>query len=831
MLSPSPCARTANVLWFGMGIASLLAEPRGGAARGEEPPLGTGARSLAGVEDIVFAVREPGKDGHWYANFGHYAEDATRTAYGKGGKLCRLSLATGERKVLLDDPEGGVRDPQVHYDGQKVLFSYREGASEFYHLYEMNADGSGLRQLTDGPFDDFEPTYLPDGDLVFCSSRANRWVNCWLTRVAVLYRADGDGKGLHPISSNNEHDNTPAVLPDGRLLYTRWEYVDRSQVHFHHLWTSAPDGTSQMVYYGNQRPGITMIDAKPIPGTGKSVVIFSPGHGQKEHAGQVAIVDPRAGPDEASEARLLHPDSRLRDPFPLSEGLFLVARGAEILLLDAAGLLERIYQLPEGERVAGLHCHEPSALRPRPREAIIQTRVTPQEATGRLILADVYAGRNMEGVKRGEIQRLLVLETLPKPINYTGGMEPLSYGGTFTLERILGTVPVEADGSAFFELPALRSVFFVALDGDGLSVKRMQSFVTVQPGEVTSCAGCHEQRTRSPPPSRLLLALGRPASRIEPIEGVPDVLDFPRDVQPILERRCVSCHGYEASAEGGPREGGVILTGDRGPMFSHSYYMLTACRQVADGRNLPQSNYAPRTIGSSASPLLARLGPDHHGVRTTVDERRTVRLWIDSGAPYPGTYAALGTGMIGGYTENHLDRTDSEWPVMKAAMGVLERRCGSCHTGPLALPTSPSDDRDMPPWAIAYGDPRLRFSRHILYNLTRPERSLLVLAPLAKEAGGHGLCAREVFASQDDPDYGVLLRSINATKQKLEEIRRFDMPGFRPHPAYVREMRSYGALPVDLCPDDPIDPYATDRAYWESLWHNSSGLARAAGGP
>ncbi|MFW6161340.1 MAG: polysaccharide lyase family protein, partial [Planctomycetota bacterium] len=151
------------------------------------------AGPMRGVKDIVFAVRQPGRDGHWYANFSYYAPDTDRLTYGHGGKLCRLNLKTGERIVLLNDPQGAVRDPQVHYDARKVLFSYRKGGTPYYHLYEIDLDGTELRQLTDGPYDDIEPTYLADDGIMFCSSRARRWVNCWLTKVAVLYRCDADG--------------------------------------------------------------------------------------------------------------------------------------------------------------------------------------------------------------------------------------------------------------------------------------------------------------------------------------------------------------------------------------------------------------------------------------------------------------------------------------------------------------------------------------------------------------------------------------------------------------------------------------------------------------
>jgi hypothetical protein len=202
-----------------------------------------------------------------------------------------------------------------------------------------------------------------------------------------------------------------------------------------------------------------------------------------------------------------------------------------------------------------------------------------------------------------------------------------------------------------------------------------------------------------------------------------------------------------------------------------------------------------------------------------------VRLWIETGAPYAGTYAALGTGMIGGYREDILDRSDTNWPAVKAAQPVLENRCGACHTGPRKLPTSPSDDMGMAPWQSSFTDPRTRFSRHALYNLTRPEKSLLLLAPLAKEAGGYGICggagrpAKAVFAGADDPDYRLLFVSILAAKDFLDTAKRFDMPGFRPGPEYTREMVRYGILPRTPESDTPIDVYATDRAYWESQWY------------
>jgi hypothetical protein len=828
-------------LWL-LAAHLALAGPSSGKGRPtSQPDLLALARQgvMADATQIVFAARNAGRDPHWYANFGYWSEDASRMMYGPpGGRLCKLDLLSGKVTALIDDPRGAVRDPTVHYDGRKILFSWRKGDSHYYNLHEINADGTGLRQITSGPHDDIEPCYLPSGDLVFCSSRCNRWVNCWYTQVAIVYRCDADGKNIRPISSNIEHDNTPAVLPDGRILYTRWEYVDRSQVDFHHLWTFNPDGTNQMTYYGNMQIGTVMIDAKPIPGTNKVGAIFSRGHGANEHAGALMIVAPDGGPDlSRSAVAVKGAPPGVRDPYPLGGEWFLVASRNSIVLVDGArGQTQSLYTDRQ-------QLHEPQPLRARPRERVIANRVSPSQATGRLILSNIALGRRMTGVAPGQVTKLLVLESLPKPINYSGGSGPLTWRGTFTLERVLGTVPVEPDGSAYMELPANRPVFFVALDQSDLSVKRMQSFVSVMPGETTSCVGCHEERTQTAP-SHNPMALRRAPSRIQPFEGLPDVVDFPRDVQPILDRHCVACHDYDAHAVAGktwgPRAGKVILSGDRGPQFSHSYWSLVAGKQIADGRN-GAGNQPPRTIGSSASPLLRKLDGTHYGVKASDREWRTIWMWIESGATYPGTYAALGTGMVGvGMFGNPKDPTVKPPP----AYAVFQKRCGSCHVVP------DEDGRHAPnkvplPQPVAGGvkmqtkherplidnDPMATRGAQILFNLSRPEKSVFLLAPLSPRAGGLDLCRSldkagrpttrpaTVFADTDAPDYMLLLAPIRRSAEVLSQIKRFDMPGFQPNDGYIREMKRYGILPATLAPTDPVDAYATDRAYWRSFWH------------
>ncbi len=779
------------------------------------------AGPMKGVEDIVFANRHSYSDGHWYANIGYYCNDETKPAWpGNGkpgvGRLCRLNLSSGRVSVLFDAKGGSVRDPVVHYDGKKILFALRKKGQPHYHLYEIAAGGTGLRQLTRGNCDDYEPCYLPDGGICFVSTRCNRWVNCWKTQVGILYRCDGDGKNVRQISSNIEHDNNPRVLPDGRIIYTRWEYVDRSQVGFHHLWTVNPDGTGQMVYYGNQRHYPLYIEAIPIPGSARVAGVDSPGHGRRDHYGRLCLFTDRYGPDDprgAVTVPLQGKKNRRRmicDPYPFSENCFIAASNNDILLIDGKGHCEIIHH-------ADRRVYEPRPLVSRPRERVRKPAVDLEKKTGTLVLMDCYISRNLGGVERGQIKKLLVLESLPKPVNFSGGMDLTSWLGTFTLERVLGTVPVYPDGSAHFALPADRPVFFVALDENDMSVKRMQSFLSVAPGEVTSCVGCHEQRgTSYPHQSGPRIAMSRPPSTIQPFAGFPDVLDFHRDIQPILDRYCVKCHNWKKHA------GHLSLAGDLGIKWSIPYYSLIARRQVADGRN-GMGDQSPRSLGSAASPLLNKLAGGHHKVTAAEKDRRTAWLWIESAAPYAGSYAAL-------RNNREMGLNGAVGHFYRAGGGrVFNRRCKKCHNGK-QQPTIPFR---VPKWPDTRGiertlarherrvienDPLARFSLHVVMNFSRPACSAVLRAPLAKSAGGWEYCGA-VFKNHSDPDYRTMLKAISEAKEKRDAIPRWSTPAFRPNRQYVREMKRYGILPASFDREtDRIDPFATDQKYWRSFW-------------
>ena len=499
---------------------------------------------------------------------------------------------------------------------------------------KSSADGTGLRQLTDGPYDDIEPTYLPNGDIVFVSTRCKRWVNCWLTQVATMHRCDRDGHNVRPISSNNEQDNTPWPLADGRVLYTRWEYVDRSQVDYHHLWTENPDGTSQMVWYGNLQPGTVMIDAKPIPGSEKVVAIFSPGHGQREHAGAICVVDPRAGPDEpASVRRVSRSDELLRSVGVLRRQLSWRPRVRRWWSWTGRVGSRPSSACPRRTRSPACTSMSPGRSYPGPASRSSPTASDPARATGRLVLTNIYQGRNMTGVKPGEITSLLVLESLPMPIHYTGrhGADQLwrhIHAGANRGDGARGTRRLGLHGAAGPAQLLLRGARpEPACRSSECRASSRSS--PARPRVAWAATSTARARRRTPTSPCTAMAVHRPASKIEPIAGVPDVIDYPRDIQPVLDALCVGCHGYEPTAGGGPRAGRLILTGDRGPMYSHSYYMLTITRLFSDGRNQPRSNYPPRRSGLVGEP--SAHAPRRHSPRRR-RPRRTRRRSSASGS-------------------------------------------------------------------------------------------------------------------------------------------------------------------------------------------------------
>ncbi|NQT15975.1 MAG: hypothetical protein HQ582_24685 [Planctomycetes bacterium] len=497
-----------------------------------------------------------------------------------------------------------------------------------------------------------------------------------------------------------------------------------------------------------------------------------------------------------------------------------MARDKSLLALDDTGKTEEFYR---AEKMV----HDPRVIRPRVREPVLPTRADLRKTTGQLVLTDIYRGRNMAGVEPGTIKKLLVLEDLPKPGSKHG--LPGYHGGYITLRRVLGTVPVEADGSASFEVPALRAVYFVVLDENGVAVKRMQNFTTVMPGEIQGCVGCHEPRTGNPD-SRIdgdLMALRRPPSQITPFVGVPDVFDYPRDIQPIWDSHCVACHNSEKP------EGRVVLTSDNNEWFTQSYAALLAYDQVSQCSSWGEDgNHPPYGFGTGASPLIQKVDGSHYDVDLTQQEYDKVRLWIETGAAFTGTYAVFNHPENAVATPLVVSKPELGNPVAP----IVERRCLTCHGSVANLGRRSKQQRDDQ-WSNGKPPTLLNYPLYCwnLYNLSSPEKSMILRASLAKEAGGYEWCRAEdgqpaaSFRDTKDPDYQAILQAIRTAKVRQEQYGRPDIHGFRPGDYYIRWMKRFGILPEDFdLATDRIDPYETDQAYWRSLWHRAPAVRTAS---
>ena len=503
-----------------------------------------------------------------------------------GAELCLAEWAGDHisTRTLLADPTGAIRDPAVSWDGERVLFAWKKSLNQDdYHLYEMEVASGQIRQITSGlGFADYEPAYLPNGDLIFASSRCVQIVDCWWTEVSNLYTCDRNGKFLRRLGFDQVHTVFPSVLDDGRVIYTRWDYNDRGQVFPQPLFVMNADGTGQTEFYGNNSWFPTTIaHARGIPGTQKVLAIFTGHHSSQ--AGKLGVLDPAKGRQENTGAQLVAPMRETKAdridsygqvgelfqyPYPLTEHEFMVTYapfGWElqdrqnrrkgdahfgIYWMDMDGHREL---LVSDARVA---CQQPVPLVARTKPVVRPGTVDYRRTNGTFYVQDVYAGPSLAGVPRGTIKRLRVvaLEFRPAGVgnNGSGGpgggaliSTPVAIGnGTWDVKIVLGDAKVHEDGSAFFTVPARTPVYFQALDEKGFVAQTMRSWSTLQPGENASCVGCHEDKntTAAVPLYASTLALKAGPQTLEPFHGPARGFSFIKEVQPILDRHCIRCH-------------------------------------------------------------------------------------------------------------------------------------------------------------------------------------------------------------------------------------------------------------------------------------------------
>ncbi len=584
---------------------------------------------LLACGQLLFVKRLTYRTGWYYSEF--------MQAGRPGGNLCVLSLADGQVRDLLPDWTGAIFDRyDLSFDGRRIVFGCRRAPDQAFRLYEVGVDGQGLRQLTSdppeeaerlasygltpgvnelGPYrkhtDDFHPCYLPDGGICFASSRCERGVLCDVgdnLSVNVLYRMDGDGGNLTVLSNGALSESTPALMNDGRILYTRWEYVDKGVIAAQDLWAMRPDGSASCeVYGGHHEFPPVLIHGQAIPGRQNQFVCTATMH-HPFAVGPILKIDTSRDIRTLAPIRNLTPDTGLSiegepgfpvgecythlrngawvndnrgplfcDPYPLSDKFFLVACNPDqpwnhetaygMWLIDEFGNRVRIYQAPD------ISCWQPVPLQPRPippvlppvaargddRPLITDHRSPttdhrpPSPPSATLVLSDVYDG--LSGVQPDEIRYLRIWEQVPRPWTAhrfwpddatLGQNAVISMYAHIYVKVLHGVVPVEADGSAHFVVPADKNIFLQALDKDFMEVQRMRTFVNLRPGESRSCIGCHEPRNQTPSrgvPLALLRAPDVPAP--QPGETVPRPLYYPTDIQPILDQHCVRCHGRE----------------------------------------------------------------------------------------------------------------------------------------------------------------------------------------------------------------------------------------------------------------------------------------------
>lgn len=737
-----------------------------------------------GFNSILVIQRQALRPSHVYT---YHNED-----FRPGGGIYRWHV-DGKMEKLLDAGEGQLLDLQVCYDGKEVLFSWRKSEMDPYHIYRMNVDGSNLVQLTFGDHYNFNPVWLPDNDIAFLSTRTSAYAYCWNSPVGVLHRMKYDGSEVVRLSANYLNDFTPNVLHDGRIIYSRWEYVDRPAIPIQSLWTIRPDGTGLQVYYGNRvLSPATFMDARSIPGTEKVLCLLTAHNGPAR--GGVGIIDRRHGVNAQESITNLTPEVDIgyvdrgsgnhikglyENPFPLDQDYFIVSHDGSILVRNYEGTEQSVLIEP----LDSMGFYNPQAVRATQRPpvmpSVLDANALHDEPVpmATIFLQDVYQGLEPH-VSRGDVQAIRVVEEIAKPVMIDPSFRAFGFqfpvvscGATYAPKRIWGEVAVEKDGSAAFRVPAERPVYFMALDKHGRALQRMRSFTHFMPGETQSCIGCHEdQATRSLAPANAEMPLAfsnQPKSLTTPEWGV-EGFSYNRIVQPVLDQHCVSCHNPRNS------KGGVDLSGDMTDFFNVSYEILVRKGTPAEDAsksfayqgdfnnpytswistyNASESNIleiTPLSWGSPAS-LLADLvlsgHPDKHGkprVNLEDTDKRKVFTWIDLNVPYYGTSD----------TNHPLRRGNRQlWPDGFDAVfdDVESRRCMSCH-----------EEGVQRKWYL---------------RIEKPELNDFMLAPLALDAGGTEACGQAVFESVNDPDYLAIKSVFDPVIKLLEEIPRLDFYG------------------------------------------------------
>jgi formylglycine-generating enzyme required for sulfatase activity len=584
------------------------------------------------------------------------------------------------------DRPGLVADIELHWDADRLLFSMPD-KNKNWQVCEIQADGSGFRQLTPSLHPDvhnYDPTWLPNGEIIFLSTAPLQGVPCNAgVIVGMMYKMDRDGRNIRQLTFEQDHDYTPAVMHDGRVLYLRWDYTDTPHVWNRLLMTMNPDGTRQMSFYGaNSYWPNAFFYARPIPDRPTKVVSIATGH-HEGRVGELVILDTALGLEETAgvvqripgrgkkvepvieDKMTEHSWPKFLQPWPLNENYFLVACKPEpdslwgIYLVD---VFDNMVLVKEEEHFALL---EPVPFRPRPTPPIIPDTVQPARQDALVYMQDVYSGPGLQGVPRGTVKNLRLFTYHFGYQRLAGIDHRVGADGPWEIKRVLGTVPVEADGSAFFRVPAKTPISLQPLDAEGKAVALMRSWLTAQPGENVSCVGCHDRANLSPATTQPALALKRPPSEITPWRGPVRGFSFAREVQPVLDKFCVGCHDGRPRPDGqtpldlrrdqdayvvyakGNIDGKTIrgvakekLLGKYGAVFEPAYVALRQFVRVG-GLESDLHLLPPKEFHADTSELIRMLQKGHYNVKLDVEAWDRLVTWIDLNAPCHGTWGEV----------------------------------------------------------------------------------------------------------------------------------------------------------------------------------------------
>ncbi|MEI6678942.1 MAG: SUMF1/EgtB/PvdO family nonheme iron enzyme [Mariniphaga sp.] len=591
---------------------------------------------------------------------------SNQTSAPRGGfnaEIAELSNLRGEihsRTIYKPANGSSVADLLLHWDGSKILFSATDDTKR-WNVFEVRSDGTGFRKVIniDEPdLEFFDGTYLPDGRFVAVSNIGYQGVPCVSGGDAVgnLVSYDPKTDALRRMTFDQDANWHPTVMNNGRLMYVRWEYTDLTHYCSRMVMHANPDGTDTRALYGSGSwfPNSTF-DVKPIPGATTSFVGIISGHHGVARSGRMILFDPAKSRKEEKGMINEFPFSKrpiiplVKDglvdgvwpqfikPYPISSKYYLVTAKLDPTSLWGIYLIDIFDNMTLIAEYEGEGLIQPILVKKHPVPPVIPDKIKPADKSATVFIQDIYEGEGLPGVPRGTIKELRVLAYeyayTKSPSDHTA--QGIQSG--WDIKRLLGTVPVEEDGSVLFKIPANTPISVQPLDSEGRAVQWMRSWFTAMPGEVVSCVGCHEDQNSMPIPKRVMASTKSPVPITTPEGGVRS-FTFDLEIQPILDRNCIGCHNGKSRLD---FRGGTKVTdspSNKGHLKLSTSYVAFHPYVNRQGPEADIAVMKPYEYHASTSEVVKLLKRGHNNVNLTDSEWRKLYNWIDFNAPYHGAF-------------------------------------------------------------------------------------------------------------------------------------------------------------------------------------------------